>query len=307
MLWSGSLYRILFSFTVEITTSLATLPRELLCHVKENKTQHWCLSSLINCGLGRCESFDRLLVCNCAVSVPSAMAAVQHKLPSWHSSTAKTERHGVTTSLGGLSARNAVSSSYLSRNRGSALPQRAVVQSPTASPTVRCTQSQVDSAALDAAPASRGSAVTASQPAADPLLLVAPESLSYPSGFLGARQEESVGAGGSESSEVAADSLNLDGYLRMILTSRVYDVAVETALEFAPKLSDRTGNRVFLKREDTQPVWCGVRLNATASEMRCSDSSCREEEGAVRFSEKRVHTQSVRALVAEHTRYLHLN
>ncbi len=43
-------------------------------------------------------------------------------------------------------------------------------------------------------------------------------------------------------------------YLRRILKARVYDVAVETPLEFAPRLSARTGNRVLLKREDLQPV-----------------------------------------------------
>ena len=47
----------------------------------------------------------------------------------------------------------------------------------------------------------------------------------------------------------------LDGYLQKILTSRVYDVAVETPLELAPRLSRRLGNRVLLKREDTQPVF----------------------------------------------------
>ncbi len=47
----------------------------------------------------------------------------------------------------------------------------------------------------------------------------------------------------------------LDGYLQKILTARVYDVAVETALEDAPKLSARVGNRVLLKREDTQQVF----------------------------------------------------
>ena len=44
-------------------------------------------------------------------------------------------------------------------------------------------------------------------------------------------------------------------YLKRILTSKVYDVAVETPLEFAPQLSARTGNRMLLKREDTQPVF----------------------------------------------------
>lgn len=44
-------------------------------------------------------------------------------------------------------------------------------------------------------------------------------------------------------------------YLQKILTARVYDVAIETPLEFAPALSKRTGNRIYLKREDMQSVF----------------------------------------------------
>ena len=44
-------------------------------------------------------------------------------------------------------------------------------------------------------------------------------------------------------------------YLKRILTSRVYDVAIQTPLEKAKALSERTGNTVLLKREDTQPVF----------------------------------------------------
>jgi threonine dehydratase len=44
-------------------------------------------------------------------------------------------------------------------------------------------------------------------------------------------------------------------YLQRILTARVYDVAVESPLELAGKLSDRLGNQVWLKREDTQSVF----------------------------------------------------
>ena len=43
--------------------------------------------------------------------------------------------------------------------------------------------------------------------------------------------------------------------LRLILNSRVYDVAHETPLERAPRLSRRLGNQVLLKREDLQPVF----------------------------------------------------
>ncbi len=44
-------------------------------------------------------------------------------------------------------------------------------------------------------------------------------------------------------------------YLEAILKARVYDVAHETPLEPAPRLSERTQNRVLLKREDLQPVF----------------------------------------------------
>ncbi len=43
--------------------------------------------------------------------------------------------------------------------------------------------------------------------------------------------------------------------LRLILTSRVYDVAEETPLEPAPRLSGRLKNEILLKREDLQPVF----------------------------------------------------
>ena len=44
-------------------------------------------------------------------------------------------------------------------------------------------------------------------------------------------------------------------YLKMILNARVYDVARETPLERAPMLSGRCGNRIWMKREDLQPVF----------------------------------------------------
>jgi len=44
-------------------------------------------------------------------------------------------------------------------------------------------------------------------------------------------------------------------YLKRILTARVYEVARETPLQFAPTLSRRTGNQVWIKREDLQPVF----------------------------------------------------
>ena len=44
-------------------------------------------------------------------------------------------------------------------------------------------------------------------------------------------------------------------YLKKILTSRVYDVALESPLEVAPVLSQRLGNTLLLKREDMQSVF----------------------------------------------------
>ncbi len=44
-------------------------------------------------------------------------------------------------------------------------------------------------------------------------------------------------------------------YLRRILGARVYDVAIESPLDFAPNLSRRLNHRVLIKREDLQPVF----------------------------------------------------
>jgi threonine dehydratase len=46
-----------------------------------------------------------------------------------------------------------------------------------------------------------------------------------------------------------------ENYVERILKAKVYDVAVETSLEAAPRLSRRLLNRVFFKREDLQPVF----------------------------------------------------
>src|SRR5947209_455671 len=49
--------------------------------------------------------------------------------------------------------------------------------------------------------------------------------------------------------------LAFDEILRAILTSRVYEVARETSLDVARRLSGRVENTVWLKREDQQPVF----------------------------------------------------
>src|SRR5258705_194966 len=44
-------------------------------------------------------------------------------------------------------------------------------------------------------------------------------------------------------------------YIERILKARVYDVAIESPLDPAPRLTRRLGNTVLLKREDLQPVF----------------------------------------------------
>lgn len=43
-----------------------------------------------------------------------------------------------------------------------------------------------------------------------------------------------------------------DGYLKEILTAKVYRIAVETPLQPSPLLSKQLGNEILLKREDLQ-------------------------------------------------------
>ena len=44
-------------------------------------------------------------------------------------------------------------------------------------------------------------------------------------------------------------------YIEKILKAKVYDVATETPLDFAPSLSARFNHSIFIKREDLQPVF----------------------------------------------------
>ncbi len=60
---------------------------------------------------------------------------------------------------------------------------------------------------------------------------------------------------GRPSRSSGAGRRKVDVLLRDILTSRVYDVARETPLDRAERLSRRLGNAVWLKREDLQPVF----------------------------------------------------
>ena len=44
-------------------------------------------------------------------------------------------------------------------------------------------------------------------------------------------------------------------YIKKILKARVYDVAIESPVDYMPLLSKRLGNEILLKREDLQPVF----------------------------------------------------
>ena len=85
-------------------------------------------------------------------------------------------------------------------------------------------------------------------PLTAPLLSVSPDSLERPAGYLVTAPERAAAADGGNG------GVNSMEYLTNILTSKVYDVAIESPLQLAPKLSERVGVNVWLKREDLQPV-----------------------------------------------------
>uniref|UniRef100_A0A1J3CGR0 Threonine dehydratase n=1 Tax=Noccaea caerulescens TaxID=107243 RepID=A0A1J3CGR0_NOCCA len=87
-------------------------------------------------------------------------------------------------------------------------------------------------------------------PTASPLprLNVSPNSLQYPAGYLGAVPERTSDPENGSIAEAME-------YLTNILSTKVYDIAIESPLQLAVKLSERLGVRMFLKREDLQPVF----------------------------------------------------
>jgi threonine dehydratase len=61
-------------------------------------------------------------------------------------------------------------------------------------------------------------------------------------------------------------------YLERILRARVYDVAIESPLELASRLSSRLGVRVLFKREDLQPVFSFKLRGASNKIARLTDA-----------------------------------
>ena len=69
------------------------------------------------------------------------------------------------------------------------------------------------------------------------------------------------------------ETLMTSPYIEQILKARVYDVAIESPLEEAPRLSRRLDNQVLLKREDLQPVFSFKLRGAYNRVSRLSDSA----------------------------------
>ncbi len=64
-------------------------------------------------------------------------------------------------------------------------------------------------------------------------------------------------------------------YIEKILRARVYDVAIETPLDYAVSLSQRLHNNIYLKREDLQPVF-SFKLRGAYNKMSLLDEESRE-------------------------------
>ena len=85
-------------------------------------------------------------------------------------------------------------------------------------------------------------------------------------------------------------------YLKRILSARVYDVAIESALDYAPLLSERLNNHVWLKREDTQPIFSFKLRGAYNKMVRMTPAEC---EAGVVASSAGNHAQGVALAAAK--------
>lgn len=121
--------------------------------------------------------------------------------------------------------------------------------------------SRVPKAASSSAVVTESPSISSSTPSIEDLLLkekssstatlkkVSASSLQYEAGYLGVSTRTSTLFGTGE------DLTGAISYLTRILSSKVYDVAIESPLEIAGKLSEGIGVQIVLKREDLQPVF----------------------------------------------------
>jgi len=70
-------------------------------------------------------------------------------------------------------------------------------------------------------------------------------------------------------------TLSASEYVQRILDAKIYDVAIESPLELARRLSRRHGNDILLKREDLQPVFSFKLRGAYNKIVRLPDSVAR--------------------------------
>uniref|UniRef100_A0A0D9VY64 Threonine dehydratase n=1 Tax=Leersia perrieri TaxID=77586 RepID=A0A0D9VY64_9ORYZ len=120
---------------------------------------------------------------------------------------------------------------------------------------------RVSAAAAATTAASSPEAAMAAAAPPVPMMRVAPETLQRQSGYLvrgrgaegerewAAKVEAEVGGDAGEGGPGAME------YLTSVLSSKVYDVAIESPLQLATKLSERLGVNLWIKREDLQPVF----------------------------------------------------
>ncbi|BAT96019.1 hypothetical protein LR48_Vigan02g075900 [Vigna angularis] len=118
---------------------------------------------------------------------------------------------------------------------------------PSPRPLIAATLSKPPEAARSSSPAA--AVVEDTQLVAPPRPRVSPDSLQYPPGYVGAVPHRSRSDSGGDG------VMNALSYLTNIITSKVYDVAIESPLQLATKLSGKLGVKVWLKREDLQPVF----------------------------------------------------
>src|SRR5256714_3116948 len=90
-------------------------------------------------------------------------------------------------------------------------------------------------------------------------------------------------------------ALKKNDYLERILKARVYDLAQESPRELAPALSKRIGNKLYLKREDLQPVF-SFKLRGAYNKM-AALTAARRRKGVIAASAGN-HAQGV-ALAAQ--------
>ncbi|KAG8062335.1 hypothetical protein GUJ93_ZPchr0003g17134 [Zizania palustris] len=111
-------------------------------------------------------------------------------------------------------------------------------------------------AATTTAASSPEAALAAAPPV--PMRQVVPESLQHQSGYLVRGRWAEGKAVEGEGVEAAGGARGGPGameYLTSVLSSKVYDVAIESPLQLATKLSERLSVNLWIKREDLQPVF----------------------------------------------------